>query len=57
MASEEFLIFLNKGYERIVDIDSEKFFDNVPQDRLMPRSSVMAMRVSALGSLFNRVIV
>lgn len=29
------LIFLNEGYEWIVDIDLEKFFDNVPQDKLM----------------------
>lgn len=35
MAIRELLIFLNEGYEWIVDIDLEKFFDNVPQDRLM----------------------
>jgi group II intron reverse transcriptase/maturase len=35
MAIREFLIFLNEGYEWIVDIDLEKFFDNVPQDKLM----------------------
>lgn len=29
------LEYLNKGYEWIVDIDLEKFFDNVPQDKLM----------------------
>lgn len=29
------LEYLNDGYEWIVDIDSEKFFDTVPQDRLM----------------------
>ena len=28
-------MFLNEGYEWIVDIDLEKFFDNVPQDKLM----------------------
>jgi retron-type reverse transcriptase len=28
-------VYLNEGYEWIVDIDLEKFFDNVPQDRLM----------------------
>lgn len=27
--------FINEGYEWIVDLDLEKFFDNVPQDRLM----------------------
>ena len=27
--------YLNEGYDWIVDIDLEKFFDNVPQDRLM----------------------
>lgn len=29
------LEYFNDGYEWIVDIDLEKFFDNVPQDRLM----------------------
>ena len=37
MAVREMLIFLNEGYEWIVDIDLEKFFDNVPQDKLMSR--------------------
>ena len=31
----ELLEYLNDGYEYIVDIDLEKFFDNVPQDKLM----------------------
>ncbi|MGI6505183.1 MAG: group II intron reverse transcriptase/maturase [Clostridia bacterium] len=35
MAIRKFLGYLNEGYEWIVDIDLEKFFDNVPQDRLM----------------------
>ena len=35
MAIRDMLMFLNEGYEWIVDIDLEKFFDNVPQDRLM----------------------
>lgn len=35
MAIRETLIYLNEGYEWIVDIDLEKFFDNVPQDKLM----------------------
>ena len=35
MAIKELLTFLNEGYEWIVDIDLEKFFDNVPQDKLM----------------------
>lgn len=35
MAILQFLDYLNEGYEWIVDIDLEKFFDNVPQDRLM----------------------
>ena len=26
---------MNDGYEWIVDIDLEKFFDNVPRDRLL----------------------
>ncbi len=34
-AIEAALEVLNMGYEWIVDIDLEKFFDNVPQDRLM----------------------
>ncbi len=29
------LEYLNEGYEWIVDIDLEEFFDNVPQDKLM----------------------
>lgn len=29
------LEYLNEGYEWIVDIDLEKFFDSVPQDKLM----------------------
>ena len=35
MAIRDMLMFLNEGYEWIVDIDLEKFFDNVPQDKLM----------------------
>ena len=35
MAVREMLVFINEGYEWIVDIDLEKFFDNVPQDKLM----------------------
>lgn len=35
MAIREMLVFLKEGYEWIVDIDLEKFFDNVPQDKLM----------------------
>jgi group II intron reverse transcriptase/maturase len=31
----QLLSYLNGGYEWVVDIDLEKFFDNVPQDRLM----------------------
>ena len=38
----QLLEYFNDGYTWIVDIDLEKFFDNVPQDRLM--------------SLVNRVI-
>ena len=38
----QLLEYFNEGYTWIVDIDLEKFFDNVPQDRLM--------------SLVNRVI-
>jgi group II intron reverse transcriptase/maturase len=35
MAIRQLLVYLNEGYEWIVAIDLEKFFDNVPQDRLM----------------------
>ena len=35
MAVSQLLVLLNEGYEWIVDIDLEKFFDNVPQDKLM----------------------
>lgn len=35
MAIRDMLMFLNEGYEWIVDIDLEKFFDHVPQDKLM----------------------
>ncbi len=35
MAVREMLVYLNEGYEWIVDIDLEKFFDSVPQDKLM----------------------
>lgn len=35
MAVSELTRYLNEGFTWIVDIDLEKFFDNVPQDRLM----------------------
>lgn len=35
MAVTQLLQNINQGYQWIVDIDLEKFFDNVPQDRLM----------------------
>ena len=35
MAIRKLLEYMNEGYVWIVDIDLEKFFDNVPQDRLM----------------------
>lgn len=35
MAVRQLLAYLNEGYEWIVDIDLEKFFDIVLQDRLM----------------------
>ena len=41
-AIRELMEYFNAGYTWVVDIDLEKFFDNVPQDRLM--------------SLVNRVI-
>ena len=35
MAIRQLLVYLNEGYQWIVDIDLEKFFDNVPQHKLM----------------------
>jgi len=35
MAITKVLEFMNEGYTYIVDIDLEKFFDNVPHDKLM----------------------
>ena len=35
MAINKVLEYMNDGYEYIVDIDLEKFFDNVPHDKLM----------------------
>ena len=35
MAIRQLLIYLNDDYEWIVDIDLEKFFDNVRQAKLM----------------------
>lgn len=35
MAIGQLLQRINEGYQWLVDIDLEKFFDNVPQDRLM----------------------
>ena len=34
-AIDRALELLNQGYERIIDLDLEKFFDNVPQDKLI----------------------
>ena len=34
-ATLKLIEYLNEGYEWIVDIDLDKFFDNVPQDKLM----------------------
>ena len=45
------LEYLNDGYEWIVDIDLEKFFDTVPQDRLM--SLVHNAEVEVLESETN----
>ncbi len=35
MSIRDMLMFLNEGYEWVVDIDLEKFFGNVPQNKLM----------------------
>ena len=35
MAINKVLEYMNDGYDYIVDIDLEKFFDNVPHDKLM----------------------
>lgn len=34
-AMVQVLEYMNDGYDWIVDIDLEKFFDNVPHDRLL----------------------
>lgn len=35
MDVRQLLVYLDEGYEWIVDIDLKRFFDNVPQDRFM----------------------
>ena len=35
MAIVKVLEYFNDGYDWVVDIDLEKFFDNVPHDKLM----------------------
>lgn len=35
MAVRQLLVYLSEGYEWIEDIDMEKFFDNVPQNKVM----------------------
>lgn len=35
MVVRDTFAFLHEGYEWIVDINLEKFFDNIPQDKLM----------------------
>ena len=42
MAIAKCLELFNDGYEWIVDIDLAKFFDNVPQDRLMSKVHLVA---------------
>jgi len=42
MAIVKCLELFNDGYEWIVDIDLAKFFDNVPQDRLMSKVHLIA---------------
>ena len=42
MAVVKCLELFNDGYEWIVDIDLAKFFDNVPQDRLMSKVHLVA---------------
>ena len=41
MAIRKVLEYLNEDYTWIVDIDLEKFFDNVPQDRLMSYAHIL----------------
>ena len=48
MAIRQLLVYLNEGYEWIVDIDLEKFYDNVPQDKLMDKE------LEARGLRFTR---
>lgn len=57
------LEYLNDGYTYIVDIDLEKFFDNVPQDKLMtlvgkiigdPDTESLIARYLKAGVMVNR---
>lgn len=45
MAIAKTLENLNNGYIWVVDIDLEKFFDQVPQDKLMTFSSIKLQKV------------
>lgn len=44
--SDNCIVYLNEGYEWIVDIDLEKFFDNVPQDKLMSLVTTLSTMVT-----------
>lgn len=48
MAMEEVLYYLNEGYEWIVDLDIEKFFDTVNHDKLI---SILRERVNDATTL------
>lgn len=54
-AIDRALELLNQGYEWIVDLDLEKFFDNVPQDKLI-RLVDNAVRDSDITALIHKYL-
>jgi len=50
------LDYFNDGYEWIVDIDLEKLFDNVPQDRLMRAWSTVISNDGDTESLIRKYL-
>ncbi|MFC4367968.1 hypothetical protein ACFOW0_02020, partial [Citroniella saccharovorans] len=47
------LEYLNDGFEWVVDIDLEKFFDKVPQDKLMSRTPQSKARLYLSGIVWT----
>ena len=57
MAIIKALEYFNDGYDWIVDIDLEKFFDNVPHDRLLRMvSDVVVVKDGNVFSLVNKFL-